>query len=495
MTQPDISADLSNNEYMLLRYLSVNGNGSFVSEDQINITEMDARAISSAVSWLEKKGMIEVASTESRNYALGQEGIEYLNNGLPEERVYKYLLENGSSSIQAISDSLSEQITRVGVTQLAKLGFRPLNGVLSISEDQKGKDIFSKGRKCLEDIRDGLQPDAECIQYFRKRGTVIIERKVNTRKVKINLNGLKYLSREEVPAVGQLTPQMLSGEAWKGIRFRRYDLNLSGESSKGAFLHPLTYLRNEVAQIFLQMGFSEMRGHFIEYSGWNMDALFIPQDHPAREMQDTFYLNSEVSVPYDHEDLIKRVGKVHESGIGEYTGWGYRWDPEISKKLLLRTHTTVSTVRSLYEIQKAPAAFFSIDRVFRHESVDWKHLAELHQIEGTYYADDANLSTLKWLMEEFYRRLGFDRIKLVPSYYPYTEPSMDVIVQINGKEVELGGSGVFRPEVMKPLGLESQAIAWGLGLERLAMIYYELADIRGIYQSDIDWLQSYRLRL
>lgn len=241
------------------------------------------------------------------------------------------------------------------------------------------------------------------------------------------------------------------------------------------------------------MGFAEMQGKYVEYSGWNMDALFIPQDHPARDMQDTFYLKSDAPFEFQHPEIIEVLKKVHENGMDGYPGWQYTWSEEKARQLLLRTHTTVSTIRHLYENKEAPSAIFSVEKVFRHESVDWKHLAELHQIEGAVHSKDANVSTLKGLMRVFYQSLGFEDIKFVPSYYPYTEPSIDVTVKIRGKEVELGGSGVFRPEVTKPLGLKEPVIAWGLGLERLAMIYYNLTDIREIYNSDLDWLRNFRL--
>ncbi|HLH86694.1 MAG TPA: phenylalanine--tRNA ligase subunit alpha, partial [Thermoplasmataceae archaeon] len=249
-----------------------------------------------------------------------------------------------------------------------------------------------------------------------------------------------------------------------------------------------------IREIFLSFGFREMSGHYIETAFWNMDALFIPQDHPARDLQDTFFLEGP-EMEIEHQEVIDSVRRSHEKGIRRYRGWEYKWSMDKAKQPLLRTHTTVSTIRTLYELKECPVALFSIEKVFRHESVDWKHLAELHQIEGAYYASDANLSTLKWLMTEFYSRLGFDDIRLVPSYYPYTEPSMDVVAYINGREIELGGSGIFRPEVTIPLGLKEPVIAWGLGLERLAMIFYGLDDIRRIYSSDLNWLRSFTLKM
>ena len=492
---PGNDEDLSPQELAVLRYLADNGNGKMIPEDEIALSGYSPQITRSAVSWVIKKGFVDQESSEVLIYNLGEEGIRSLKDGLPEALVYDYAKKKGQVALSELNTAIPSDLVKIGITQLAKLGLRPSEGVLKIDNKTDLEDEMRRRLQCLQSIMDGKPPNRYCLEVFKKRGDMIVERKTLKRKLRINNRGVLILEKSTQGAVGQLTPEMISSGAWKSARFRKYDLNLATESVTGSFLHPLSYLREEVARIFLDMGFSEMRGHFIEYSGWNMDALFIPQDHPARDMQDTFYIESDSPPEFEDQEILPILKKVHEKGIRGYTGWGYRWSESAGKTLLLRTHTTVSTIRNLYHIGKAPAAIFSIDRVFRHESVDWKHLAELHQIEGAYYAEDANLSTLKWLMEEFYSRLGFSKIRLIPSYYPYTEPSMDVVVEINGKEVELGGSGIFRPEVLKPLGLDKPAIAWGMGLERLAMIYYDLNDIRGIYQSDINWLKSFKLRI
>ena len=305
----------------------------------------------------------------------------------------------------------------------------------------------------------------------------------------------KELERNQGDRLDMLTPELIASGEWKGKTFRSYDLNSTVGKSDSGFLHPITLLVKRIREIFLSMGFTEMKGHYIEYAGWNMDALFIPQGHPARELQDTFYLETEREGKIEHPEVMGILKKTHESGMPGYTGWGYSWSQDEAKRQLLRTHTTVSTIRYLYEHPEAPQAVFSVDKVFRHESVDWKHLAELYQIEGAVCSKDANLSTLKWIIREFYSRLGFEDLKFIPSYYPYTEPSIDTVAVIRGKEVELGGSGIFRPEVTKPLGIKEPVMAWGLGLERLAMLYYGLDDIREIYQSDIDWLRTFRIKL
>ncbi len=493
--EPGTEEDLSPQELAVLRFLAENEEGKMIPEDTIVVPGYSTQSIRSAVSWVIKKGFVDPESSEVLIYTLGEEGLRSLKDGLPEDLVYKYARKNGQVSLSELNNAMPADLVKIGITQLAKLGLRPSEGILKVDRETELEDEMQRRLQCLRSIMDGNTPSSYCLEVFKKRGNMIVERKIQKRKLRINSRGRLILEKSADDAVGQLTPEMITSGAWKNARFRKYDLNLSTENVSGSFLHPLSYLREEVARIFLDMGFSEMRGHFIEYSGWNMDALFIPQDHPARDMQDTFYIESDAPPEFEDQEILPILKKVHEKGIRGYTGWGYRWSESEAKKLLLRTHTTVSTIRNLYHIGKAPAAIFSIDRVFRHESVDWKHLAELHQIEGAYYAEDANLSTLKWLMEEFYSRLGFSRIRLIPSYYPYTEPSMDVVVEINGKEVELGGSGIFRPEVLKPLGLDKPAIAWGMGLERLAMIYYNLNDIRGIYQSDINWLKSFKLRI
>ena len=491
--------ELSENEAKVLSYLaSLPEKKKKIPETEITVAGLGDREVSSAVSWLETKGLIKVEKEKSVHYGLGEEGKEYLAEGLPEERLYSMLAESGRITVPEAIEKLGDKKARIALTQLAKLGIKPGKGRLEYQEIAGIHETFSRRREFLSALKEGEYTESmkELLEHFRKREGIIIEKKQLTRLITVNDEGRKYAAtHKEEEKIGQLTSEIIVSGEWKSKAFRKYDLNAFVEPLSGASLHPLTYLVNKVRRIFLEMGFSEMKGHYIEHAAWNMDALFIPQDHPAREMQDTFYLKSAKKLPMEHPEITEIVKKTHEKGIKGYTGWEYKFDKSMAEDLLLRTHTTVNTIRYLYEHQEPPVAVFSVEKVFRHESVDWKHLAELHQIEGAVYSKDASISTLKWLMRIFYKRLGFTDIKLIPSYYPYTEPSMDVIVKINGREVELGGSGVFRPEVTKPLGLKEPVIAWGLGLERLAMIYYGLTDIREIYNSDINWLKTYKVRL
>lgn len=486
--------EVSPPEIKVLKFLASLRSGK-VKESEVKVQGLNEREVSSAVSWLEKKRLINVTRLELVFYELTQEGKRFLKDGLPEERAFKLAREKGNIPISSLILSLGEKDGRIAVAQLAKLGMKPIKGEISATGKESVEEVFLKRHEFLSSVAGAVPTDKELLEHFRKREDVILEKKRYARLIELTDLGRIVSERTEAgDSISVLTTEILQTAGWKGKPFRRYDLNAPVERAYSASLHPITYLIEKVRRIFLDLGFTEMEGHYIESSGWNMDALFIPQDHPAREMQDTFYLDSENGIPLENPEVLDIFKKTHEKGIPGYTGWGYSWDPKKARELLLRTHTTVSTIRYLYHHKESPQAAFSVEKVFRHESVDWKHLAELHQIEGTYYGKDANLSTLLWLMKEFYSRLGFKDLKFVPSYYPYTEPSLDVIVNINGKEMELGGSGVFRPEVTRPLGLKEPVVAWGLGLERLAMIYYGFEDIRDIYQSDVDWLRTFTLK-
>lgn len=480
--------EISNYEYKILDYIK---DKKDVNENSIGINENE-RIISSSISYLEFKKLIDVRKEYKKTYSITDEGEEYLKNGFPEENLYNILMEKKELAVNEIKNYLNGKY-KIAMANLAKLGIKPVDGKL-VYNNNSLNNIFIESKKKLIEIKNKKYPEEKKINEFIKRG-LIKEKNNLTRIININNNGLNALKNyENNDYIELLTPEILASGEWKNKKFRKYDLNSRVESINGAGLHPLTYLIDEIRKIFLDMGFTEMRGHYMEYTAWNMDMLFIPQDHPARDLQDTFYLKNDNEMEFEDPEILKIVRRVHEKGYKNYPGWNYKWSEKEAKKVILRTHTTVNTVRYLYHNREEPQFVFSIEKVFRHESVDWKHLSELYQIEGSVYSKDANLSTLKWLLREFYSRLGFDNIKFLPSYYPYTEPSMDVIVDINGREVEMGGSGIFRPEVTKPLGLKSPVLAFGLGLERLAMIYYNLNDIREIYNSDLNWLKNYKIR-
>ncbi|MBV1768192.1 MAG: phenylalanine--tRNA ligase subunit alpha, partial [Methanobacterium sp.] len=250
-----------------------------------------------------------------------------------------------------------------------------------------------------------------------------------------------------------------------------------------------------IRNIFLNMGFTESRGPILESAFWNFDSLFQPQDHAAREMQDTFYIKNPSTSRLPEEGLVDKVKQVHEDGARTGSeGWCYHWDKDVARQSVLRTHTTCVSARFLKE-NPPPLKMFSIGRVFRRETITYKHLPEFNQVEGIVAADEVNFRNLLGILKEFYKKLGFE-VRFRPAYFPYTYLSIECEIYLEEKEswIELGGAGMFRPEVLEPLGVETPVAAFGLGIERLAMIELGIKDIRMLYKSDIGWLRNLPLK-
>ena len=289
----------------------------------------------------------------------------------------------------------------------------------------------------------------------------------------------------------QLTHQQLKDGEWKNLEYRPYDINAEAPKVFPGKKHPLREIIDEIREIFLNMGFSEENGSIVASAFWNFDSLFQPQDHVAREMQDTFYVKNPLTCDLPDQKLVDETAEVHNTGgdTGS-TGWQYDWDEDVAKQTVLRTHTTGISTRYLYE-HEAPFKMFSVGRVFRRETITYKHLPEFHQVEGLVGGEGVNYQNLMGFLKEFYKKLGFE-VRFRPAYFPYTYLSTECEVYLEDKEswIELGGSGMFRPEVLKPLGVDVPVLAFGLGIERLAMIRYDISDIRMLYKSDIKWLRE-----
>lgn len=283
--------------------------------------------------------------------------------------------------------------------------------------------------------------------------------------------------------VTTLTSELILSGQWQQISLKPYDIHT--EVPDVAYGRPtiLTQCIQRIRDIFLNMGFDEMSGCMVESAFWNFDALFTPQDHPAREVQDTFYLANPQTVPLPEDrDLIQRVRQVHE------TYYGGQWTEAEARRAILRAHTTTSTARRLYQLQGQDGKYFSIERVFRNETVDRTHLAEFHQIEGVVIGELLSVRTLMGYLTYFYERLGFQDLKFKPTYNPYTEPSLEVLAYHapSGGYIEVGNSGLFRQEMLEPLGCgHKSTVAWGLGLERIAMLLYDVDKLSDLIGPDI----------
>jgi phenylalanyl-tRNA synthetase alpha chain len=292
------------------------------------------------------------------------------------------------------------------------------------------------------------------------------------------------ISSKDENEIGTITSEILNTGKWKNERFAEIDVTSPVRTYSIGRTHPLTEVINEIREIFVSMGFSEIEGSTIQSCFWNFDVLFTPQDHPARDMQDTFYLSKLTDEDID-PIISNKVSNFHK------TEWNYDWNLEKSKKTVLRTHTTPVTIKYLSENKLNYGRIFSIGRVFRNEKMSYKHLMEFHQIEGIVIGETINLRDLMGLQKQFYSKLGLDKVKFWPTYFPYTEPSLQSMVYIDklGKWVELFGMGMFRPEVTQSVGILNNVLAWGGGLERIAMIRYGLSDVRELYDNKLSWLR------
>jgi phenylalanyl-tRNA synthetase alpha chain len=489
-----------NEKKVLLALKKLHGKGS--PEEILKNGEFSQDVeVSNAASWLQSKKLVTMDNHIKTVYSLGKEGKRFVEKGLPEKRALKLLSDKkGTISLRDLSVVLDSDEISVAI------GWLKTNGWATIRKEKDTIiEITDKGKKALSEVTDvekllrllhehsEQEIEKDSIKPLASRKNVIKEKELITSTIILTDHGKKVVETgfEIQEEISQVTSAVIKNSEWKQKTIRPYDIHAFAPALYGGKPHPLVKLISEIRQIFVEMGFQEIQGDYVESCFWNMDVLFIPQDHPAREMQDTFYCKLPAKLPIQEKQLLEEIARVHENGgTTGSTGWGYKFSKTEGERALLRTHTTVNTIRYLYNHPKPPCKVFSLERVFRKEDIDTTHLPEFYQIEGIIYEENANFRQLIGILKEFYRRMGFEKIRFRPGYFPYTEPSMEVEVFWNGKWMELGGSGIFRPEVTEPIGVKNPVLAWGLGLERIAMLRYGLSDIRSLYISDLDWLRK-----
>ncbi len=438
-------------------------------------------AILKGIYLLKEKGYADVRERVVKEYRVTDEGRRYLEEGLPEERLFKFLKEKGEVSLDELEMHFDKKTLGIA------LGWLRRKGAIEVRDNvvKLVKDVDFKEREYLKLIAEGkFEVPAEILKDLKRRK--LIE---EDEKKEIYVKILKKPRVELKEIVTDLTPEIIISKSWKGKEFAKYDVKIPAKEIYGGKVHPYERIIRECRKIFLEMGFTEIKGNYVQPSFWNFDALFQPQDHPARDMQDTFYLDRYVDVP---EDLADRVKRTHENGwITGSTGWRGVWDINKAKQLVLRTHTTAVTIKYLAENPEPPQKAFCIDRVYRREAIDPTHLPEFDQLEGVVLDKDVGFRHLLGLLKEFFSKMGFENVRFRPGYFPYTEPSVEPEVYVEGLGwVELGGAGVFRKEVTEPLGIKGRVLAWGLGIGRLAMLRLGLKDLRRLYLPDIGWLRE-----
>ncbi|XP_028765783.1 phenylalanine--tRNA ligase alpha subunit, cytoplasmic [Neltuma alba] len=471
-------------EEAILSYLEkgevISDSGVFASERGIDHNE-----IVNVIKSLHGFGYVDAEDIKRETWVLTDEGKTYAAAGSPEVQLFLAIPPEGISK-EELQKKLNPAAFKIGCAQAAKNKWVELGKQLI---SRKVQHVEDRVKELLLKIQEGQVIGSDDIKALKAR-KLIVPQTWNGYSVK---KGPNYAPRRK-KVVTDLTRDNLQSGEWKELEFKEYNYSAKGQPLEGGYLHPLLKVRHQLKQIFLCMGFEEMpTNNFVESSFWNFDALFQPQQHPARDSHDTFFLLAPSTAKDLPEDYVKRVKDVHEVGGYGSRGYAYDWKREEANKNILRTHTTAVSSRMLYQLAQkpfAPKKYFSIDRVFRNEAVDRTHLAEFHQIEGLVCDRGLTLRDLIGVLYDFFSRMGMTKLKFKPAYNPYTEPSMEIFSYHEGlkKWVEVGNSGMFRPEMLRPMGLpeDVQVIAWGLSLERPTMILYGIDNIRDLFGHKVD---------
>ncbi len=471
---------------------------------------LDQSAIMRAVLALSEHGLVEVREKKSSKVVILPEGLEYSRDGLPERRMLVALASCGPGVVNEIADSanLREERTQIALVWLRRKGWAEFTKkdektVLAMTEsggealsqklaDEKLLDLLAAQARNLDELSVDLK---EPLYTLVERKLVKIEDET-WRELELSDLGNQVLKLgiKLVEEVSELSHELLTSGRWREVKFRRYDVVAPVTPAHPGKVHPQQRVIDELREILLEMGFVEIKSNIVESEFWNFDALFQAQDHPAREIHDSLSLSKPERTKLSSPALVKRVAAAHERGVAGSTGWGYKFNAEISQRPILCSQTTAATVRYLASHPEPPAKVFCINRVYRNEKIDYKHLAEFYQAEGIVMNPGLTLRDMLGYLKQIMVKLGFSKIRFRPGYFPYTEPSAEAEVYFPEKRewLEVLGAGMFRPELLHPLGVKHPVLAWGIGFSRLAMIRLGVEDIRDLFNNDLEWLHTRR---
>ncbi|MGI0072871.1 MAG: phenylalanine--tRNA ligase subunit alpha [Nitrosotalea sp.] len=463
-------------EIRILKSLSEKQN---LTPDELSLkTELSIDQVRRGIEWLRFKELVQVNESEKNLVSLGKRGNDAVQHGLPERQLVNYLkaLFGSSCEINEAKEQLRNEFS-------AAIANAKKNGWIEIHENRillKGYHDATPEERIIKLIAL-KSPDAISVDEIEDENTFDSLKK---RPEFLTFTSRKFMT-VNLTEKGIEASKNTSSQITKDL-IRAIDVEALAPTVFAARSHPLQDVIDEVREIFVSLGFDELVGNSTQSSFWNFDALFIPQDHPAREMQDTFYLKDLKMNSVASPEQVKKVSDAHKSV------WRYDWQLNEAKRMVLRTHTTCVTIKALADHKYDDARLFSIGRVYRNEKVSYKHLVEFNQVEGVVVGKKVTLRDLMGLQMEFYRKMGIKKAKFWPTFFPYTEPSLQSMIYNErlGKWVELFGMGIFRPEVTKPLGIKNPVLAWGGGIERIAMLKFGLNDVRELYNNKFGWLRS-----
>jgi len=455
---------------------------------------------------LQSKNLLITSSREYEIFVPTEEGLRYVKIGLPEERLLKVLEKIGDVSLDKIGElakqidvELKEEEIKIGIIHLLRYGIVKVEkGILSLMDKSKTPLLLEKCESLRRGILNPGNAPNNILRELKRRG--LLKRKIRksiciepTEKL---LDLFRKRKIKPAKVVTELTSDIIRSGAWRTAIFKPYDLKVEVPTVYPGRKQPYMELLEWIREILVSMGFEEIKGPYVELELWNFDVLFQAQDHPAREIHDTFFVRDLGPGTIKDKVLLERIKSVHEDGwITGSIGWRYKWSIEKAMRLILRTQTTAVSVRELYKRGDGEYRCFSLDRVFRPETLDPRHAMEFYQLEGIIVGKRVKFKHLLGFFNEFARRLGLGRVKIKPAYFPFTEPSVEGFI----KHPELGWievfpGGMFRPEVLLPLGIrESKVAAWGIGIDRIAMTILGIDDIRDLFSQDIEVLRRMKV--
>ncbi|MFZ2781879.1 MAG: phenylalanine--tRNA ligase subunit alpha [Rectinemataceae bacterium] len=470
-----------------------------------------------AFSWLVAKGLAAETARSSRTvYELTPLGREMASVGTHAERIFTLVKEHGKLRLPEIAAALGIEQKDVGSAfgELSKEGVLAMDAEKRASlsgEGKPGKRI--RAVRALLDAAlqspDGTLEESDLDEaaktamdgIARRRGVGMSPFKAADRERVIyrlcaEASEIRAaLVREGVTGeeLGALTPSILEKGSWKNASFRPYNIGVAPARVLPGRRNPYVEFLESVKDKLVSLGFEEFEGNMVQSEFWNSDALFMPQFHSARDIHDVYYVDEPKYAKSIEEPWLSRVAAAHENGGDTGSrGWNYSFDRQFTKRLLLRSQGTVLSARQL-PTAKVPGKYFGIARCFRYDKVDATHLSDFYQTEGIVLGEEVNLRTLLGFLEMFAVEVaGAKEVKYVPGYFPFTEPSVEVHIKhpVLGW-FELGGSGIFRPEVTKSLGIDVPVLAWGIGIDRMALMALGLNDLRELFSPD---LENVRLR-
>ena len=483
---------VSQAEYELLEKLAGLEPGRYTTRELAERLGVDRSRLEALVRLLASKGVIGVEDRVREDLVVTEEGLAYLRGRFPEEELVELLRERGGSvSVEEARRLLGKRFG-IAMSNAARKGWvRVREGRIELL----GGGVCEEERRALQEILAGGRPGGDVVRLLRRRGLVRVVRRRET-LVEVP-RSLSDVLREVRVEVGALTHEDLATGRWRRLRLRPYNVAAAPPRRLPGRKHFFAEFLYRIRDVLRELGFRELEGWSIVVTEfWNYDILFQPQFHPARFPTDTFYVSTKATGIDADEDLVERVRRAHEEGITGSIGWGYKWSREKASMRILRSHTTAVTIRALAELKpRPPFRYYVLGRVYRVEKPDPRHLVEFHQFDGIMSEDNTSFSSLLGMIAEIFERLGIKEYRFRPAYFPFTEPSAEVYAKVAGTWIEVGGCGMFRPEVLASAGYSGgEVAAWGIGVERLMASLYGLRDIRDLYTLDVDKARSTPLR-